>query len=119
MIGRRTTRAIQMNEPELLTRLAQYDRHHSGPRLRTFDDGNLADSVPAGSASGNGTQQTAEQNERIAAALDQNTQMMAAFVQMMTTIQRQGIPAHINKYGTGGLIDEVKSGLKFDAKYNR
>ena len=119
VIGRRTTRAIQMNEPELLTRLAQYDRHHSGPRLRTFDDGNLADSVPAGSASGNGTQQTAEQNERIAAALDQNTQMMAAFVQMMTTIQRQGIPAHINKYGTGGLIDEVKSGLKFDAKYNR
>ena len=119
VIGRRTTRAIQMNEPELLTRLAQYDRHHSGPRLRTFDDGNLADSVPGASPSGESTQQTAEQNERIAAALDQNTQMMAAFVQMMTTIQRQGIPAHINKYGTGGLIDEVKSGLKFDAKYNR
>ena len=119
VIGRRTTRAIQMNEPELLTRLAQYDRHHSGPRLRTFDDGNLADSVPAGLASGNSSEQNSEQNERIAAALDQNTQMMAAFVQMMTTIQRQGIPAHINKYGTGGLIDEVKSGLKFDAKYNR
>jgi hypothetical protein len=66
-----------------------------------------------------GSASSSEQNERVAAALEQNTQMMAAFVQMMNTIQQRGIPAHIQKYGTGGLIDEVKSGLKFDARYNR
>jgi hypothetical protein len=32
-------------------------------------------------------------------------------------MQQKGIPCYINKYGTGGLIDEVKSGLKFDQRY--
>jgi hypothetical protein len=46
-------------------------------------------------------------------------QTIAALSQTVTTLQQRGIPAHIQKYGTGGLIDEVKSGLKFDQRYNR
>ena len=106
-----------MNEPGLLHHLAAING-----RYRTYDEG----TIPAGLA-GMAQQFPAPQGEgagvgsdtRIAEALDQNTQMMAAFVQMMNTIQQRGISAHIQKYGSGGLIDEVKSGLKFDQRYNR
>jgi len=127
IIGRRATRHIQMNEPGLLHHLAAING-----RYRTYDQGTVpaavplaspsgtpaAGSVPVGSADG--------ESARVAAALEQNTQMMlamqqtiAALSQTVTTLQQRGIPAHIQKYGTGGLIDEVKSGLKFDQRYNR
>jgi hypothetical protein len=105
-----------MNEPGLLHHLAAING-----RYRTYDQGTIPAglagmaqlSTPQGMGSGG------EADTRIADALDQNTQMMAAFVQMMNTIQQRGISAHIQKYGSGGLIDEVKSGLKFDQRYNR
>jgi hypothetical protein len=123
IIGRRATRHIQMNEPGLLHHLAAING-----RYRTYDQGTVPTGLagiaqqfpaPQGEGSGVGSASSSEQNERVAAALEQNTQMMAAFVQMMNTIQQRGIPAHIQKYGSGGLIDEVKSGLKFDQRYNR
>ena len=116
IIGRRATRHIQMNEPGLLHHLAAING-----RYRTYDEG----TIPAGLAgmaqlpTPQGMGSGGEADTRIADALDQNTQMMAAFVQMMNTIQQRGISAHIQKYGSGGLIDEVKSGLKFDQRYNR
>ena len=116
IIGRRATRHIQMNEPGLLHHLAAING-----RYRTYDEG----TIPAGLAgmaqlpAPQGMGSGGEADTRIADALDQNTQMMAAFVQMMNTIQQRGISAHIQKYGSGGLIDEVKSGLKFDQRYNR
>jgi uncharacterized FlaG/YvyC family protein len=110
VIGRRATRHIQMNEPGLLRHLAAING-----RYRTHDEGTIPEGAPSLSERASGEASDA----RLAAALDQNTQMMAAFVQMMNTIQQRGIPAHIQKYGTGGLIDEVKSGLKFDQRYNR
>jgi hypothetical protein len=116
IIGRRATRHIQMNEPGLLHHLAAING-----RYRTYDQG----TIPAGLAgmaqlpTPQGMGSGGEADTRIADALDQNTQMMAAFVQMMNTIQQRGISAHIQKYGSGGLIDEVKSGLKFDQRYNR
>lgn len=111
VIGRRATRHIQMNEPGLLRHLAAINGHY-----RTHDDGT---GVPYAAVSQQPQADQQEQNARIAAALDQNTQMMAAFVQMMNTIQQRGIPAHINKYGRGGLIDEVQSGMKFAARYGK
>ena len=108
IIGRRATRHIRMNDPGLLHHLAAING-----RYRTYDQGTVPSSV-----TGDGIAETAAaDNARIAAALDQNTQMMAAFVQMMNTIQQRGIPAHIQKYGSGGLIDEVQSGLKFANRY--
>jgi hypothetical protein len=123
IIGRRATRHIQMNEPGLLHHLAAING-----RYRTYDQGTVPTGLagiaqqfpaPQGEGSGVGSASSSEQNERVAAALEQNTQMMAAFVQMMNTIQQRGIRSYIQKYGTGGLIDEVKSGLKFDQRYNR
>lgn len=111
VIGRRATRHIQMNEPGLLRHLAAINGHY-----RTHDDGT---GVPYAAVSQQPQADLQEQNARLAAALDQNTQMMAAFVQMMNTIQQRGIPAHINKYGRGGLIDEVQSGMKFAARYGK
>lgn len=113
VIGRRATRHIQMNEPGLLRHLATING-----RYRTYDQGTVPAGSPDGAPSLSGMA-GGEADERLAAALDQNTQIMAAFVQMMNTIQQRGIPAHINKFGPGGLVDEVKSGLKFDARYRR
>ena len=121
VIGRETTRRLMMNQPDLLRAIATVDAGHAARRLRTYDEGTGVPSVAMPSQSQQPADQQAkqDQNERIAEALDQNTQMMAAFVQMMNTIQQRGIPAHINKYGPGGLVNEVKSGLKFDSRYNR
>jgi len=124
IIGRRATRHIQMNEPGLLHHLAAING-----RYRTYDQGTVPAAVPVGSPDGASSLSGSaggEADARVAAALEQNTQMMlamqqtiAALSQTVTTLQQRGIPAHIQKYGTGGLIDEVKSGLKFDARYNR
>lgn len=132
IIGRRATRHIQMNEPGLLHHLAAING-----RYRTYDQGTVPAAVPLASPSGTPAttpdgapslsgRAGGEADARVAAALEQNTQMMlamqqtiAALSQTVTTLQQRGIPAHIQKYGTGGLIDEVKSGLKFDARYNR
>jgi len=113
IIGRRATRHIQMNEPGLLHHLAAING-----RYRTYDEGTVPVGSPDGAPSLSGMA-GGEADARVAAALEQNTQMMAAFVQMMNTIQQRGIRAHIQKYGADGLIEEVKSGLKFDQRYNR
>lgn len=120
IIGRRATRHIQMNEPGLLHHLAAING-----RYRTYDEGTVPVGSPDGAPSLSGMS-GGEADARVAAALEQNTQMMlamqqtiAALSQTVTTLQQRGIPAHIQKYGTGGLIDEVKSGLKFDQRYNR
>lgn len=114
VIGRRTTRAIMMNEPGLIRYLANYGKSTAAaPRYRAFDEGNLSDITTQlpDAAAGN----TAALTREDAAAL---TAAIGMFNQTVGQLQQKGIPCYINKYGTGGLIDEVKSGLKFDAKYN-
>ena len=54
--------------------------------------------------------------EATLAALSQTVALLSATV---SDLQKNGIRAFIDKYGAGGLIDEVKSGLKFDKKYGR
>lgn len=115
VIGRRTTKAIMMNEPGLIKYLANYGK--SGNQMRrTFDEGNL-DTVNGTWPMDNG--QSSMVNGQLtrddALAL---TAAIGVFNQTVATMQQKGIPCYINKYGTGGLIDEVKSGLKFDSKYN-
>ena len=116
VLGRETTRAIMMNEPELIRYLANYQQH-GGRRL--FDEGTpfpAAATTPAGSPattpggfpSGSGI--VGEDARTLIAAI-------ATFNRTVQQMQQKGIPCYINKYGTGGLIDEVKSGLKFDQRY--
>lgn len=120
VIGRRTTKRIQMAAPELLHAIQLIDRGYM-PRLRTYDEGNVAAmaQLPApqqarGAEGGVGSED-AQMQQTISAL----TQTVALLSSTVADLQRKGIPAHINKYGTGGLIDEVKSGLRFDARYNR
>jgi hypothetical protein len=105
VLGRETTRAIMMNEPELIRYLANYQKH-GGRRL--FDSGNV-DSVNGQSSMVNG-QLTSDDARTLIAAI-------ATFNRTVEQMQKKGIPCYINKYGTGGLIDEVKSGMKFDQRY--
>ena len=113
VIGRRTTRAIMMNEPGLIRYLANYNKNASaGPRYRAFDEGNLDDiSTQLPDGAGPAAALTREDAAALTAAI-------GVFNQTVGQLQQKGIPCYINKFGTGGLIDEVKSGLKFDAKYN-
>lgn len=108
VIGRETTRAIMMNEPELIRYLANYQLH-GGSNYRAYDSGNVT-ALPT----------DASQNNDISnnATLVALTQVVAQLSSTVQQLQKNGIPAHINKYGAGGLIDEVKSGLKFDKRYN-
>lgn len=118
VIGRRTTRAIMMNEPGLIRYLANYSKSggaSAGPRYRAFDGGNLDDItqlLPDGQTTTGGGGITAADAQKLVAAI-------GAFNQTVNQMQQKGIPCYINKYGSGGLIDEVKSGMKFDSKYNK
>jgi hypothetical protein len=116
VIGRRTTKAIMMNEPGLIRYLANYGKSASaGPRYRAFDGGNLDDitqQLPDGQTTTGGGGITAADAQKLVAAI-------GAFNQTVNQMQQKGIPCYINKYGAGGLIDEVKSGMKFDSKYNK
>ena len=112
VLGRETTRAIMMNEPELIRYLANYQQH-AGRRL--FDEGTPATTpagspatTPGGFPSGSGI--VGEDARTLIAAI-------ATFNRTVEQMQQKGIPCYINKYGSGGLIDEVKSGLKFDQRY--
>lgn len=69
-------------------------------------------SVSSGSAAAPSPEQ-AERDEQMRQTLDTLTQTVA----MLTARLNHPIEAKINKYGTGGLIDEVQSGLKFMNKY--
>ena len=115
VIGRRTTRAIMMNEPGLIKYLANYGRGAQAQgRYRAYDEGNLSDytQLPDGSAAAQPAAGiTADDAKALVAAI-------GAFNETVNQMQQKGIPCYINKYGTGGLIEEVKSGMKFDAKYN-
>lgn len=126
VIGRRTTRRLMMNEPGLLARLAQIEQGGGfyAPRLRglrTLDDGNLADLVGSvavpqqqGSSSPDGSQTL---DADTAAALQQLPAAMAAFAQVMQTIQTQGIPGYFKKFGSGSLDEGMRDVSNFRKRY--
>lgn len=121
VIGRRTTRAIQMNRPDLLRDLAMIDRGITTRKVRTFDEGNISDmasafagQLPAPQQGQQGSEDSGQLSAEDARAL---TAAIGVFAQTVAAMQKNGIPAKIQKYGTGGLIDEVQSGLKFVNKY--
>ena len=111
VIGRRTTRHIMLNEPGLLQHLADLDRRRA-TRYRPFDEGNLESLFSASSGSAAAVSQSARDEQ-----LEQTLAALTAAVIALQARLAQPIEAKINKYGTGGLIDEVQSGLKFMNKY--
>ena len=122
VIGRETTKAIMMNEPQLIKYLADYGKtggfaggYPTARGLAAFDGGNLPASdtqatVPSDSVAGMPAALSPDDARALVAAI-------TTFKQTVTDMQQKGIPCYINKYGRGGLIDEVKSGMKFMSKY--
>ena len=110
VIGRETTKAIMLSRPDILKTITDIDRHRSGRAYRTLDDGDLSSvgSLPSVDDGDNNVSiRTMEELSRTVTVLSKT----------LSDIQQRGIPAFINKYGKGGLIDEEESGLKFAKKY--
>lgn len=102
VIGRETTHALQMARPDILRIIQDFDARHSRGYTRAYDAGNVSD-FPASSG------MTPEQASHLSDTLNQLAETLAS-------LQRNGVAAHINKYGRGGLIDEVTSGVDFTRK---
>ena len=108
VIGRETTKAIMMNEPELIRYLANYQQQ--GAR-RLYDGGNVTSPVLGGSAADSPVAGLSADDARALIAA------IGTFNQTVQQMQQKGIPCYINKFGKGGLIDEVQSGMKFVNQY--
>lgn len=122
VIGRKTTRAIQMNRPDLLRDLALIDRGITTRKVRAFDEGNLSELASAMRPDGEAlpTQQQTANGQIDAATADALRQLpvaMAAFAQVMGVIQKDGIPANLNMFGENGAYKKFQQADKFYKKY--
>ena len=104
VIGRETTRAMMMNNPQLLKALVNYDRNYSG--RRAYDNGNIAEASPTIAA---GTSASEE------SAIAQTTTNIALLQAVNTLLQRleQPIEAKIDMYGRGKLYDSMTKADQF------
>jgi TP901 family phage tail tape measure protein len=104
VIGRETTQAMMINNPQLLKALVNYDRNYSG--RRAYDAGNIAEATPTIA-----TEATANNELTIAQA---NTSV-ALLQAVNTLLQRleQPIEAKIDMYGRGKLYDSMTKANQF------
>jgi TP901 family phage tail tape measure protein len=122
VIGRKTTRALMHDDSGLLQALVSFDKFQSGRGFRMYDNGNLSNiaSGKSGQSEVDTTVETVMASleptlKSITEALNQN----AVNAQILCDRLNQPIMAKINKYGKGGLVDEVADGLLTTKRYNR
>lgn len=129
VIGRATTRAMMQNNPALLAGLVQFDKMYSGRGFRTYAGGNVQQ-YGANGQSLTPEEQEAQQMERMMSivtatlmpTLEGMTHAMQASNRTTAALQERlnrPINATINKFGRGGLVDEVASGLEQEKKSGR
>ena len=104
VIGRETTRAMMMNNPQLLKALVNYDRNYSG--RRAYDIGNVAESS-ATIASG-----TPTPNDVGVSQADTNLALLQAIGTLMQRLN-EPIEARIDMYGRGNLYDSMTKANRF------
>ena len=112
VIGRETTRAIMLNEPELIQYLANYHHH---PRRRLFDTGNVQSVAVSQQPTS-----TEQDNER-AALRQQMTQMQEVMSSVLFYLQHPVRPK-IDMYSHGGedgLYDSMQKATKFMSRYQK
>ena len=125
VIGRATTRALMQNNPGLLAGLVSFDKMYSGRGFRTYAGGNMQQFATNGSP-----EDQDAQTERVLQAV--NAALLPTLVEIGRALDassqanralrdrlNQPINANINKYGRGGLIDEVATGLEKEKKSGR
>lgn len=111
VVGRETTRAIMMNEPELIRYLANYQRQ--GGRYLPYDSGNV-DSVQ--SAGVLASDPAAAEREALRQRLDKSDALMA---QVLYFLQNPVAPeiAMYDSGGKKGLHTKMKEANRFMARY--
>lgn len=116
VIGRETTHAMMMNDPQLLRTLVNYDRNYSGRNSarRAFDDGNVSDVLAAGTQAGNGNLSSGASatGDLIAASAASNAALLQAVNALLNRLS-QPINAKINMFGRGELYDSLNKANQF------
>lgn len=104
VIGRETTRAMMMNNPQLIKALVNYDRNYSG--RRAYDTGNIAETSHAIAAG------TSVSDEMTIAQANTNVALMQAVETLLQRLE-QPIEAKIDMYGHGKLYDSMTKANQF------
>lgn len=104
VIGRETTQAMMMNNPQLLKALVNYDRNYSG--RHAYDTGNISETSPTIAAG------SSVSDEMVS---NQATTNIALLQAVNTLLQRleQPIEAKIDMYGRGKLYDSMTKANQF------
>lgn len=121
VIGRKTTKAIMMNEPELIRYLANYQQH--GAR-RLFDSGNVqsvaatqpSDISPQTSDISPQTSDAAAEREALINRLDRSDALMEQVLYFLQHPVRPKIDMYSHG-GEDGLYDSMKKATAFMAKH--
>ena len=104
VIGRETTRAMMMNNPQLMKALVNYDRNYSG--RRAYDAGNIAETIPTIAAGATAT------DEMVSASAATNIALLQAVETLLQRLE-QPIEAKIDMYGHGKLYDSMTKANQF------
>ena len=104
VIGRETTRAMQMNNPQLLRALVNFDRNFSG--RKAYDAGNLSEADTTVTPVGASVQ------ELVASSAVTNMVLQEAVTALLKRLDAP-IEAKINMYGYGQLYDSMKKAERF------
>lgn len=104
VIGRETTQAMMMNNPQLLKALVNYDRNYSG--RRAYDTGNIAETSPTTAAG------SSVSDEMVSAQANTNVALLQAVNTLLQRLE-QPIEAKIDMYGRGKLYDSMTKADRF------
>lgn len=104
VIGRETTQAMMMNNPQLLKALVNYDRNYSG--RRAYDTGNIAETSPTVVAG------ASVSDEMVSYQASTNVALLQAVNTLLQRLE-QPIEAKIDMYGRGKLYDSMTRANQF------
>lgn len=104
VIGRETTQAMMMNNPQLLKALVNYDRNYSG--RRAYDTGNIAETSPTIAT------ETSVTDEMVSYQANTNVALLQAVNTLLQRLE-QPIEAKIDMYGRGKLYDSMTKANQF------
>lgn len=104
VIGRETTQAMMMNNPQLLKALVNYDRNYSG--RRAYDAGNIAETSPIVAAG------ASVSDEMVSYQASTNVALLQAVNTLLQRLE-QPIEAKIDMYGRGKLYDSMTKANQF------
>ena len=104
VIGRETTQAMMMNNPQLLKALVNYDRNYSG--RRAYDAGNIAETSPTVAAG------ASISDEMVSYQASTNVALLQAVNTLLQRLE-QPIEAKIDMYGRGKLYDSMTKANQF------